>query len=156
MKIHRQSQEDWSDRRLQLFTQRFALGCPTNLTPTPGSNLLQPQAPALTFPRPSKPRTSNNNADNGHSSATNNIITPSNSSVLDPSTLAAYGNIIAPNSHLNTGIGDSKQSEPTTVFRQSWGSFGHSPDPAPFYCNPEGKDVVGAEIRGVKEPIPWQ
>ncbi|XP_053199049.1 uncharacterized protein si:dkey-19b23.10 [Scomber japonicus] len=165
MKIHRQPQEDWTDRRLQhqLLTQRLALGHATNLMPTPGSNLLPPQSPAMTFPSSGLPGTSNSNsnADNVLSTVTSsNAITPSNSSVLDPSTAVIYSNIGAPNSHVMPSIdaGDSNHREPTTVlpFHQSWGSFGHSPDPAAFYCNPEGKEAAGAEPGGVKEPINWQ
>lgn len=152
MKIHRQPQEDWNDKRLQhqLLTQRLALSRPNNLMPTPGNSLLPPQAAALTFP------SSSSNADNVLNSATNsNAITPS---VLDPSALVTYSNIAASNSHVITTIdgADSNQREPTTVlpFHQSWGSFGHGPDPVTFYCNPEGKD--GAGTVGGKEPINWQ
>lgn len=165
MKIHRQPQEDWTDRRLQhqLLTQRLALSRPANLMPTPHSNLLPPQTPALTFPSSGLPGTSNNNSntDNVLNSVTSsNAIAPGNSSVLDPSTPVTYSNISAPNSHVIPSIaaGDSNQREPTTVlpFDQSWGSFGHSPNPAAFYCNPEGKEAVGAETGGRKEPINWQ
>lgn len=165
MKIHRQPQEDWSDRRLQhqLLTQRLALSHATNLMSNPGSNLLPPQSPALTFPSSGLPGTSNSNssADNVLSTVTSsNAITPSNSSVLDPSTPVTYSNISAPNSHVMPSIdaGDSNQREPTTVlpFHQSWGSFGLSPNSSAFYCNPEGKEAAGAEPVGVKEAINWQ
>ncbi|TDG99848.1 hypothetical protein EPR50_G00198160 [Perca flavescens] len=165
MKIHRQPQEDWTDKRLQhqLLTQRLALSCPTNLMPSPGSSLLPPQAAALTFPSSGLAGMSSNNtnADNVLNAVTNsNGITRSNASVLDPSAMVTYSNIAASNSHGITNIdgGDLNQREPTTVlpFHQSWGSFGHGPDPAIFYCNTEGKDNVGAGTVGGKEPINWQ
>lgn len=165
MKIHRQPQEDWTDRRLQhqLLTQRLALSHTANLMPTPGSNLLPSQTPALTFPSSGLPGTSNNNSNTDsvlNSVTSSNAIAPSNSSVLDPSTPVTYSNISAPNSHVipSIDVSDSNQRESNTVlpFHQSWGSFGHSPDPAAFYCNQEGKDTVGAQTGGVKEPINWQ
>lgn len=165
MKIHRQPQEDWTDRRLQhqLLTQRLALSRPTNLMPTPVSNLLPPQAPARTFSSCGLPGTpcSNSNADNVLSSVTNsNAITPSNASVLEPSTVVTYSNVASSDSHVITNIDgtDSNQREPTTVlpFHQSWGSFGHGPDHTTFYCNTDGKDGVGAGTVGGKEPINWQ
>ncbi|XP_068569611.1 uncharacterized protein [Cebidichthys violaceus] len=159
MKIHRQPQEDWTDRRLQqqLLTQRLALSRPTNLMPSPGNNLLPPQAAALTFPSSGH----NTNGDNVHNLVTNsNAITPSNGRVLDPSAAVTYGNIAASNSRVITNIdgGDSNQTEPTTVLplHQSWGSYGHGPDPTVFYCNTEGKDSVGAGTVGGKEAINWQ
>ncbi|XP_059211194.1 uncharacterized protein LOC131989864 [Centropristis striata] len=159
MKIHRQPQEDWTDRRLhhQLLTQRLALSRPPNLIPTPGSNLLPPQGPALNF-RPSGPAgtsSNNTNADSVLNSVTNsNAITPTNASVLDP--VVTYSNITASNSHVTTNIDGSNQREPTLVlpFHQSWGSFGH--DPTIFYCNTEGKDNVESGTVGGKEPINWQ
>lgn len=160
MKIHRQPQEDWTDRRLQqqFLTQRLALSRPTSLMPTPGGALLQPQAPARTFSSPGLPGTQSN-ADSVLNSVTNsNGIPPSNASVLDPSTVVTYSNIAVSNSHVitNNDGGDSNQREPTTVlpFHQSWGSFG--PDPATFYCSAEGKDAVGAGTVGGKEPVSWQ
>ncbi|XP_067435784.1 uncharacterized protein [Thunnus thynnus] len=165
MKIHRQPQEDWTDRRLQhqLLTQRLALSHTANLMPTPGSNLLPSQTPALTFPSSGLPGTSNNNSNTDsvlNSVTSSNAIAPSNSSVLDPSTPVTYSNISVPNSHVipSIDVSDSNQRESNTVlpFHQSWGSFGHSPDPAAFYCNQEGKDTVGAQTGGVKEPINWQ
>ncbi len=164
MKIHRQPQEDWTDRRLQhqLLNQRLALSHPTNLMPTSGSNLLPPQAPARAFPSSGPPGTQNNNrnADSVLSSVTsNNTIAPSNANVLDASTVLTYSNIPASNSHVITNVdgGDSNEREPTTVlpFHQSWGSFGHGHDPAAFYCNADGNDV-GAETVEVKETINWQ
>ncbi|KAM7366152.1 hypothetical protein PAMP_015617 [Pampus punctatissimus] len=165
MKIHRQPQEDWTDRRLQhqVLTHHLALSRSNNLMPTSGSNLLPPQTPVLTFASSGLPGTSNNNsnADTVLNSVTSsNAITPSNSSVLDPSTPVTYSNIGAPNSHAICSInaGDSNQREPTTVFpfHQSWASFGHAPDPPAFYCDPAGKEAVGTETGGVKEPITWQ
>ncbi|KAM9335588.1 zinc finger protein 541-like [Symphorus nematophorus] len=164
MKIHRQPQEDWTDRRLQhqLLSQRLALSRPTNLMPSPGTNLLPPQAPARTFSSSGLP-SNNSNADSVLNTVTNsNAITPSNASVLDPSTVVTYNNIAASNSHVITNIDgvDSNQREPTTVlpFHQSWGSFGHDPAPsqATFYCNAEGKDDVGGGTVGGGEPVTWQ
>ncbi|KAL7374420.1 hypothetical protein ABVT39_000308 [Epinephelus coioides] len=162
MKIHRQPQEDWTDRRLQhqLLTQRLALSRSTTLMPTSGGNLLAPQAAALTFPSSALAGTSSNtNADNVLNSVTSsNAVTPSNASALDPSATITYSNIAASNSHVITNIdgGGSNQRASTTVlpFHQSWGSFGHTSDPATFYCNTEGKD--GAGTVGGKEPINWQ
>ncbi|XP_074478959.1 uncharacterized protein LOC141760225 isoform X1 [Sebastes fasciatus] len=163
MKIHRQPQEDWTDRRLQhqLLTQRLALSRPTNLMPTPGSNLHPPQAAALTFP--SSTSSNNTSADNVFNSVTNsNAITPSNASVLDPSALITYSNTTASNSHVITNIdgggGASNQREPNTVlpFHQSWASFGLGPDSTIFYCNTEVKDNVAAGTVGGKETINWQ
>ncbi|XP_075943027.1 uncharacterized protein LOC142945972 isoform X1 [Anarhichas minor] len=163
MKIHRQPQEDWTDRRLQhqLLTQRLALSRPTNLMPSPGSNLLLPLAATLTFPSSGLAGSHNANADNVLNLVTNsNSITPSNGRVLDPSAVVTYSNIAATNSRVITNIdgGDSNQREPTTVLplHQSWGSYGHGPDPTIFYCNTEEKDTVGAGTVGGKEPINWQ
>lgn len=158
MKIHRQPQEDWTDRRL-LLTQRLAFSRPNTFIPSPGSNLL----PSQTFSPSGLPGTpsNNSNADNVLNSVTNsNAIAPSNASVSHPSTVVTYGNITASNSHVITNIdgGELNQREPTTVmsFHQSWGSFGHGPDPTTFYCNTEGKDDVGAGTVEGKEPINWQ
>ncbi|XP_070849907.1 uncharacterized protein [Chaetodon trifascialis] len=165
MKIHRQPQEDWTDRRLQhqLLTQRLALSRPTNLMPSTGSNLLQLQAPARTFSSSGLPGMPSNNSkvDNVLNSVTNsNTISPSNATVLDPSTVVTYSNISASNSHVITNIDGAglNQREPTTIlpFHQSWGSFGHGPDPVTYYCNTDGKDDVGAGTVGGKEPINWQ
>ncbi|KAK2862806.1 hypothetical protein Q5P01_002339 [Channa striata] len=166
MKIHRQPQDDWGDRRLhhQLFTQRMGLGHSNNLMATAGSNLLSPQAPALGFSPSGLAGTPNNNsnADNDLNSVTNsNAVTPRNASVLDSSAAVTYSsNMAASNSHVITSInaGDSTQREPATVipFHQSWGSFGHSPDPAALYCSTDGKEQVGAGALGRKEPFNWQ
>lgn len=165
MKIHRQPQEDWTDRRLQhqLLTQRLALNRAANLMPTSGSNLLPPQAPVLTFASAGLAGTSSNNtnADNILNSVTNsNAINPNNVSVLDPSTAVTYSNIAASNSHVVTDIdaSDSNQRESTTIlpFHQSWGSFGQNLNPAAFYCSTEGKEDTGAGTAAVKEQINWQ
>ncbi|XP_029310828.1 uncharacterized protein LOC115023750 [Cottoperca gobio] len=152
MKIHRQPQEDWTDRRLQhqLLTQRLALSHSTNLMPTPGSNLIPPHAAALTFPSSGLAGTSSNST---NADTVLHTITPSNTIVLDPSAAATYSNIAASNSHVITNI-DSNQREPVLPFHQSWSSFGHGPDPAVFFCNTERKD--GAGTVGGKEPINWQ
>ncbi|KAM8897712.1 uncharacterized protein AB9W97_008978 isoform 2-T3 [Spinachia spinachia] len=133
MKIHRQPQEDWTDRRLQhqLLTQRVALSHPNNLMPSSGGNLRSPQAAALTFPSPGH----NPNADNVLSLVTNsNAIPPSNASVQDPMAVVTYSNIAPSNSC----------------------SYGHGPDPTTFYCSTEGKDSVGAGTVGGKELMNWQ
>ncbi|XP_040886848.1 uncharacterized protein LOC121176828 [Toxotes jaculatrix] len=165
MKIHRQPQEDWTDRRLQqhILTQRLALSRTTNLMPTSGSNLLPPQPPALTFSCSGLAGTlsSNSNSDSILNSVTNsNTITPSNASVLDPSTAVTYSSTAASNSPVITNIdaSDSNQREPTTLlpFHPPWGSFGHSPNPTAFFCSTEGKEHIGAGTVGGKEPINWQ
>lgn len=161
MKIHRQPQEDWTDRRLQqqILTQRLALTRPSNLMPS--SNLLPPQAPALTFPSSGLAGTSssNKNANNviGPITSGNNI-SPSDASVLDHSTAVTYSSINSADSHVITSIGcaDPSQRESGTVlpFQQTWGSYGHTPDTPSFYCNIEVKEE--AQTGGVKEPIKWQ
>ncbi|XP_038588598.1 uncharacterized protein LOC119913271 isoform X3 [Micropterus salmoides] len=86
MKIHRQPQEDWTDRRL-LLTQRLAFSRPNTFIPSPGSNLL----PSQTFSPSGLPGTpsNNSNADNVLNSVTNsNAIAPSNASVSHPSTVS--------------------------------------------------------------------
>ncbi|KAG8006234.1 hypothetical protein GBF38_005453, partial [Nibea albiflora] len=164
MKIHRQPQEDWTDRRLQhqLLAQRLALSRTTNIIPTVGATLLPPQAPSRSFSSSGLPATASNNsnADSVLNSVTSsNALAPSSTSVLDPSTVVAYSNIAVSNSHVITNIdgGDSNQREATTVlpFHQSWGSFGHGPDPVTFYCTTEGKDDVAAGAVGAKESINW-
>ncbi|XP_070710947.1 transcriptional-regulating factor 1-like [Pempheris klunzingeri] len=165
MKIHRQPQEDWTDRQLQhkILTQHLALSRPTKLLTTSGNNLHQSQAPALTFSTSGLPGTpsNNRNADSVLNSVTNSsAITPSNTGVVDPSTMVTYSNIAVSNSYVITNIdgGDSSQRESATVLpsHQSWGSFGHGSDPATFYCNIEGKHDVGAGTVGGKEPINWE
>lgn len=149
MKIHRQPQEDWTDRQLQhqLLTQRLALTRPASLMPSQSSNLLSPQAPGLTFAPSGLAGTpsSSSSADNDLSSAaSSSAVTPRN--VLDSGVASAYSSITASNSHAITSInaGDSNQPTPVLPFHQSWGSFGHSPDPAVFFCNTDGKDHAGA------------
>nr|XP_046237291.1 uncharacterized protein LOC124054883 [Scatophagus argus]XP_046237292.1 uncharacterized protein LOC124054883 [Scatophagus argus] len=153
MKIHRQPQEDWSDRQLQhqLLTQRL------------GSNLLPPKAPSRSFSSSGLPGTTSNNsnAENVLNSLTSsNAISPNNACVPDPSTVVTYSNIAASNCHaiINTDGTDSNQREPTTVlpFHQSWSSFGPGPDPATFYCNTEGKDDTGSGTVAGKDSISWQ
>ncbi|XP_069573119.1 uncharacterized protein [Brachyistius frenatus] len=160
MKIHRQPQEDWSSRRLQqhLLNQRLTASRPTSLMPILGGNVLPTQAPALTFPPSGLSGTSSSNADSVHNSVTNsNPITPSNAIVLNLRTAVSYGNIALPDSHVIANI-DGGDSEPTAgiPFHQSWASFGHAPDPATFYCNPESKEDVGGGTVERKEPINWQ
>nr|XP_019951039.1 PREDICTED: uncharacterized protein LOC109634787 isoform X1 [Paralichthys olivaceus] len=162
MKIHRQPQEDWADRRLQhqLLTQRLALSRSANLMPTSGSNLLPSHAPPLAFTSSGTSRNSSN-ADNILNSITSsNTITPSNAGGREPSTAVTYNNITASNAHVITSVdaGDSNQREPTSVlpFHQSWSSFGHGPTHAVFYCNTDGKEDAADGTVGGKEPINWQ
>lgn len=153
MKIHRQPQEDWADKRLQhqLLTQRL------------GSNLLPPQAPARAFSSSGLPGAtrSSSNAEKILSSLNNNTIAPSNAGILDPG--ATCSNSAVSNSHVITDVdgGDSNRKEPSNLspFQQLWGSFGNGPDPAAlaaFFCNTESKDSVGAGTVGAKEPNTWQ
>ncbi|KAF3697655.1 Transcriptional-regulating factor 1 [Channa argus] len=166
MKIHRQPQEDWTERRLQqqLLAQRLGLSHSTNLMTSTGSNLLSQQAPALGFSPPGLAGTPNNNSntDNDLNSVTNsNAVPPRNASVLDPSAAVTYSNnVAASNSHvittINPGVSTQRESNNVVPFHQSWGSFGHSPDPVPFYCSTDGKEHVIAGALGGKEPIDWQ
>ncbi|KAM6960383.1 uncharacterized protein LKV04_021949 [Tautogolabrus adspersus] len=159
MKIHRQPQEDWTDRRLQqqILTQRLILSSPNNFVPTAGSALLQPQPPCLTVASSGPTGTSNNinKADN-----VLNYISNRNASVSDQSTVVTYSNISDANSHVINNIhgGDSNQEESTSVlpFHQSWGSFGHGTSQAPFYYNTEGKEDVGDGTVEGKEGMNWQ
>lgn len=169
MKIHRQPQEDWADRRLQqqLLTQRLALSLSTKHTHTPGRNLPPPQALTPIFSSFGLDVTSRNNVDadnvlNSVSVTNSNFSAHSNASILDHSAVVTISNAGAhSNSHLiPTDSGDSglNQSEPTSVipFHQSWSLFGHNHDPTTFYCDPEVKESVGAETGGGKDPINWQ
>lgn len=151
MKIHRQPQEDWAERRVQhqLLTQRL------------GSNLVPSQAPARTFSSSCLLGTTSNNsnADKVLNALTNsNAIGPNN--VLNHSSLVTCSNNAVSNSHVLTDIdgGDSHPREPTTVlpFHQTWGPFGHGPDQSAFFCSTERKDNIGAGAVGAKEPINWQ
>ncbi|XP_030017504.1 transcriptional-regulating factor 1-like [Sphaeramia orbicularis] len=162
MKIHRQPQEDWTDRRLQqqILTQRLALTRPSNNL-MPSGNLLPPQAPVLTFSSSGLAGTSssNKNANNVISSITSSSnISPSDTSVLDHSTAVTYSNINSANSHVITSIdgADPSQRESGSVlpFQQTWGSYGHNHDPPSFYCSTDAKDR--AQTGGGKEPIKWQ
>ncbi|XP_071750357.2 uncharacterized protein LOC139907758 [Centroberyx gerrardi] len=167
MKIHRQPQEDWSDRRLQhqLLTQRLALSLPANHTPSPGSNLPQPQAqaPAPAFSSSGLPVPPSNDTDNVLNSVSvthSNSVTHSDASILDHAAAVTYSNVNNPNPHVITNVdgGDSNQRGPAAVvsFHQSWSSFGLGPDPATFYCDPEVKEAVGVATGGGKGPISWQ
>ncbi|KAI3376514.1 hypothetical protein L3Q82_016963 [Scortum barcoo] len=167
MKIHRQPQEDWTERKGGCSTSfspsTWLSVAPPNLMPTPVSSLLPPQVPARTFSSCGLPGTpsSGANADSVLSSVTSsNVVSHSNASVLEASAVVTYSNVASLNSHAITNVDgtDPNQREPTTVlpFHQSWGSFGHDPDPATFYCSTEGKDGAGAGTVGGKEPINWQ
>ncbi|KAM6908929.1 zinc finger protein 541-like [Xenentodon cancila] len=162
MKIHRQPQEDWTDRHLrhQILTQRLGLSHPTNLMPNPGSNLLQPQAPALTFSHSGHAPSTKSNADNAHNSVTNsNPAAQSNTSILDA---IVYSNNAPPASQkipINNAEGDvSNRREPPTVlpFHQSWGSIGHPSDLGTFFCIPDGKEYLGTGSADGKELSSWQ
>ncbi|KAM9425310.1 uncharacterized protein KZ484_008812 isoform 2-T2 [Pholidichthys leucotaenia] len=152
MKIHRQPQEDWADRRLQhqLLSQNLALNRLTNLMPAPARNRLPVQVPAAFSSDFTATSSSSSSGDNVH-----HLAASSNVSVPDPSTPVSYGSVTLPNSH---DCSDSNQREPSTVlpFHQSWGSFGHSPDPSTFYCSPERKEDVGGGTVGEKQTIKWQ
>lgn len=141
MKIHRQPQDDWADRRLQhqLVTQRS------------GGNLHPTQVPLQSIPSSCLPGRTHN------ADIVLNLLTdgnaPSSTSVLDPSAMVTCSNNVASSSHVST---DTTQRELATrvPFYQSWGSFG--PESAAFYCSTEGKDDLGAGALGAKEPIKWQ
>ncbi|XP_028998729.1 transcriptional-regulating factor 1-like [Betta splendens] len=154
MKIHRQPQEDWTDRQLQhqLLTQRLALSHSTSLIPT--SNLLSSQPAALTFDPSGLPGALSNKTN-----AETDLNSVANSNVADPSPAVTYSSMASSDSHetIHIGAGDSNQREPTIVlpFPQSWGSFGHIPDPAAFYCSADGKEHVEAGAAGRKEPPHW-
>ncbi|XP_012732236.2 transcriptional-regulating factor 1 isoform X1 [Fundulus heteroclitus] len=162
MKIHRQPQEDWTDRRLQhqLLTQRLALARPANLIPSPRSSLLPPQASsAMAFSSSGLASSSNGNPDGVHNIITNNNTIAPNQ-LLDPCTGVTFSNITPTNSHLiamNSIDGcDANRKDPTLPFLQPWSSFGHLPDLASFYCIAEGKEEVGAGAVEGKEAISWQ
>ncbi|CAG04610.1 unnamed protein product, partial [Tetraodon nigroviridis] len=140
MKIHRQPQDDWADRRLQhqLVPQRS------------GANLHPTQVPFRNIPPsclPGRPR---------NTDTVLNLLTdgnaPSNTSVLDPSAMATCSNV-ASSSHVST-VTTQREHVNRLPFYPSWGSFG--PQSGAFFCNTEGKDEVGAGALGAKEPIKWQ
>lgn len=156
MKIHRQPQEDWTDRRLQhqLLAQRLALGRHSNLISSPGSSPLPAQASALTFPSCGLASSSNSSV---HNSVTNSIASH-NVDIGDASTAVAYSSITPQNSHLITFSDGVDRKDPSSVlpFHQPWGSFGPPSDLSTFYCLPEGKEAAGAEAVEGKETIIWQ
>ncbi|XP_062240258.1 uncharacterized protein LOC133950091 isoform X1 [Platichthys flesus] len=160
MKIHRQPQEDWGDRRLQhqILTQRLALSRSANPMPTSGSNLLPPHAPALTFASSGTSHTSSNADIILNSITSSNTSTPS--AARGPRTAVTYNNVPASNSRVITSVdaGDSNQREPTSVlpFHQTWSSYGPGPTQAVFFCNTDGKEEPGDGTVGGKEPINWQ
>lgn len=146
MKIHRQPQDDWTDRRLQhqLLTQRL------------GSNVLPPQSPARSLPSPCLLGMANNG---GVTDAVLSSLTSSNTLATNgaagPGCLIAFSNGTVAKAHAiaDTDGGNSSQREPGSVlpFRQQWASLG--PDPVALFCNTEGKDTVATV--GMKEPINW-
>ncbi|PWA27085.1 hypothetical protein CCH79_00011642, partial [Gambusia affinis] len=102
MKIHRQPQEDWTDRRLQhqLLTQRLALSRSASLIPSPGSSLLPPQAsPAMPFSTQGLAANGNSNPDSVHNVMTNSGAVNPNQ-LLDPCSGVTFSNITPTNSHL--------------------------------------------------------
>ncbi|XP_028331089.1 transcriptional-regulating factor 1-like isoform X2 [Gouania willdenowi] len=116
MKIHRQPQESWMDRRAQhqMFPQHLALSHPTNIMQSNNSNAdINVQ----------------NSVNNGYPNA------------MDPSTAVLYSYITSPNSHHISSINDSLKKEPSPVFplHQSCGSYGNQTDPVSLYCSPEGR-----------------
>uniref|UniRef100_A0A8C7YK39 Transcriptional-regulating factor 1-like n=1 Tax=Oryzias sinensis TaxID=183150 RepID=A0A8C7YK39_9TELE len=162
MKIHRQPQEDWTDRRLQheILTQRLALSRPASLMPNPAANLLPSQAATLTFS--SSGLVSNRKkAENLHNS-NGNPIASGNASIPGPNTPVNYNDIAPSTSHIitinNIDNSDTNRREASSFlpFHQSWSSFGHLPDLSTFYCIPEGKDDLGAATVEGKEPLSWQ
>lgn len=139
MKIHRQPQEDWTDRRLQqqqLVSQRS------------GGNPLRAHDQFRSLPSPYLPGRTRNADSVLNLLAGVNAITPSNTGALDPSAMVTCCNNAVPNSHVSADTTQRERASGVPFF-QSWSSLG--PDPAAFFCNTEGKDAVGT-----KEPIKWQ
>lgn len=154
MKIHRQPQEDWADRRLQhqLLTHRMALAHPASLMPTPGTNLPPPQTSALILPSSGLGEASSSNSDDVHRSAiSSNHVVPPSAGVLNTSTAASYNKFTLPGSNvICTDGSDSDRRDSISVlpFHQSWGSLGHQADLAAVY---KGKEAVGGN-----ESVTWQ
>lgn len=143
MKIHRQPQEDWTDRRLQ---QQL-------VSPRSGGNLLPAHVPFRSLPSPYLPGRTRN-ADSVLNLLTGvNAVAPSNTGALDPSAMVTCSNNGVPNSHVSADTTQRERASGVPFF-QSWSSLG--PDPAAFFCNTEGKDAVGTGALGAKEPIKWQ
>ncbi|CAN9509508.1 unnamed protein product [Ophioblennius macclurei] len=141
MKIHRQPQEDWSDRRLQhqILAQRFALGHPAGLAP--------PQNSALVL------GDGNGSSDDVHRSVIGgNLASQANA--------ASYNKFTLPNSNVVCGDGssDSNHRDPMSAspFHQSWGTLGHQTDLAAVYSHPKGKEHAGAGAAGGNESATWQ
>ncbi|XP_017166071.1 uncharacterized protein LOC103480795 isoform X3 [Poecilia reticulata] len=163
MKIHRQPQEDWTDRRLQhqLLTQRLALSRPASLIPSPGSSLLPPQAsPAMAFSTQALATNGNSNPDGVHTVMTNSGAVNPNQ-LLDPCSGVTFSNITPTNSHLvamnSIDACDSSRKDPSAAFHQPWSSFGLLlPDMSSFYCLQDGKEEVGSGPVEGKEAISWQ
>lgn len=148
MKIHRQPQDDWTDRRLQhqLLTHRL------------GSNVLPPQSPAGSLPSPCLLGMTNNG---GVTDALLSSLTSSNNlttnGVASPGCLIALSNTAAAKTHTmgDTDDGHPSEREPGhgIPFRQPWASMGQGPDPVALFCNHDGKDNVATV--GLKEAINW-
>lgn len=154
MKIHRQPQDDWTERRLQhqLLTHRLnsnSIRCVNDPTP---------QSPASSLPSPCLlGRTGNGGVTDAVLSSlasSNNLTT---NGVASPGSLIAFSNATAPKGHMmaDTDDGHSRQRESGSglAFRQPWASMGQGPDPVALFCNHEGKDNVATV--GLKEPINW-
>lgn len=138
MKIHRQPQDDWADRRLQqhFVPQRSA----ANSHPT--------QVPLRSVPPSCLPGRTRN------ADIVLNLLTdgsaPGSTGVLDPSAMVTCSNVASHVSTVTTQRGHTTRMP----FYSSWGSFG--PESGAFFCNAEGKDEAGAGALGAKEPIKWQ
>ncbi|XP_034019896.1 transcriptional-regulating factor 1-like isoform X2 [Thalassophryne amazonica] len=155
MKIHRQPQDDWNDKRLQhqLLTQRFALSRPTNHIVLPTQ--VQPfSSSGLTV-------TSSNNSDadnilNSIAVTSNHTATASATSVLDHSSVLAYSGS-TPNCHITNPNSGMNQRDPASVIpvHQPWSSFGHCQEPSTFYCEPKVEEPLGIETIAEKSPMNW-
>ncbi|KAK0130552.1 Transcriptional-regulating factor 1 [Merluccius polli] len=144
MKIHRQPQEDWSERRLQTQFLAHRLNVPHSLPPNLGSSLLLHQASPQAYPFQSLSLPSNNNDNNNsHPDSVLNSFEVNNNSGCGGggvahgsdmrikngiSTLTAFGNMSETNPHAVSGgdVSDSSaanQRGPPTVqspVPQSW------------------------------------
>lgn len=121
MKIHRQPQEDWTDRKLQQQLLNQALSRTPNLiTPT--------QAQTLTFAGTKNPTSSTSINLNAHNA-------------FDHSPLVAFGSSSSSHGLSNMEAVEPSQREPTSVlqFQSIWGPFGQTSDGSAFYCSQDVK-----------------
>ncbi|KAJ0055517.1 hypothetical protein NL108_005369 [Boleophthalmus pectinirostris] len=109
MKIHRQPQEDWTDRKLQQQMLNRALS---------RGLIVQPQ----TF--------SENNTTNGNS------INLLDTSVQDHMNLLAFN---SSGSHVLPNVNTSPEPTSVLQFQSIWGPFGQNSDPSSFFCSTEVK-----------------